>query len=168
MPYFVQWMLRSVVTGSQMSPETIVFDGTFLYLSFFPFFPLCYSDWEPFKGMICLLISYVSSAQHNSSSPTGRLWSTGSIPNNNKHSNNNNNNTRLLFCSSSSFLLVFWTFYKDFFFSRNAVAYFAFSTLNWVMVLPQATLVKCCSYLPRAEAGGEPVVLPFLFLLHKL
>lgn len=36
------------------------------------------------------------------------------------------------------------------------------------MALPQATLEKCCSYLPRAEVGGEPVVLPFLFLLHKL
>ena len=35
------------------------------------------------------------------------------------------------------------------------------------MAMPCALLQKCCSYLPRAEAGGEPAVLPFLFLLHR-
>lgn len=34
------------------------------------------------------------------------------------------------------------------------------------MAMPWANLQEYRSYLPRAEAGGEPVVLPFLFLFQ--
>lgn len=32
--------------------------------------------------------------------------------------------------------------------------------------MPWAALQEFCSYLPGAEAGGEPVVLPFLYLFQ--
>lgn len=148
------------------------FSGTSFYLPSFPFFPLRCLDWEPFKSTGCLFISHIFSAQHNSSSPWGRLWSPGIVQNNN---NNNSHNNFRLFSSNVPFFWCFWSFYKvlyfsnttALYFSNNTVAYFICTALNWVMAMPWARLQKCCSYLPGAEAGGELAVLPFLFLLHK-
>ena len=150
------------------SSQRVHFSATSPYLPSFPFFPF----WC-FKSPGCLFISHISSAQRNSSSPRGRLWSPGTVQNNN---NNSNNSIILLFSSNVPFFWCFSSFYKGLcfsstsalYFSNNTVAYFICTALNWVMAMPWANLQKCCSYLPRAEAGGEPAVLPFLFLLHKL
>lgn len=141
----------------------------YLYLPSFPFFPLWCLDWEPFKSRGCLFISQISSAQHDSSSLTGWLWSLSTVQNNN---HNSNNNIKLLFSSNVPFFWCFWSFYKALYFSNttalyfsnNTVAYFICTALNWVMAMPRANLQKYRSYLPKAEADGEPAVLPFLFL----